>query len=136
MDTEFTFVTRVPEQAKALDAALVTRNKTIDKVVYIKVSEQELLKRLSGRWICRSCQAPYHATDSPPRAWGKCDKCGGELFQRSDDTEKTVRERLRVYKESTLPLTEYYKKKGILKTVDGEGDIAVVFERLLKAVKT
>jgi len=74
------------EQAKALGEALQKQAKAIDKVVYIKVSEDELLKRLSGRWICRSCQTPYHTINSPPAVWGKCDRCGGELYQRPDDT--------------------------------------------------
>ena len=70
------------EQAEALDKALAKQGKAIDKVIYIKVSEEELLKRLSGRWICRQCQTPYHVVNSPPKVWGKCDKCGGELYQR------------------------------------------------------
>jgi adenylate kinase len=73
------------EQAEALDKALAQQGKAIDNVVYIKVSKEELLKRLGGRWICRRCQAPYHATDSPPRVAGVCDKCGGELYQRPAD---------------------------------------------------
>ena len=73
------------EQAKALDKALGQQSKAIDRVVYIKVSEGELLKRLGGRWICRNCQAPYHEVDSPPKVKGKCDRCGGELYQRADD---------------------------------------------------
>ncbi|MDD5082087.1 MAG: adenylate kinase [Dehalococcoidales bacterium] len=123
------------EQAKALDEALVTRNKTIDKVVYIKVSEQELLKRLGGRWICRSCQAPYHATDSPPRVWGKCDKCGGELYQRADDTAETVKKRLEVYFAQTAPLIDYYTKVGKLAEVEGEGGIEAVSTRIVSALK-
>lgn len=70
------------EQAKALDKALAQAGKAIDKVIYIKVSEAELMRRLSGRWICRRCQTPYHITDSPPRVPGRCDKCGGELYQQ------------------------------------------------------
>src|SRR3972149_1454668 len=72
------------EQARALDAALKKQHAGIDKVVYIKVAEEELLKRLSGRWICRQCQAPYHAVDNPPKVKGVCDRCGGELYQRDD----------------------------------------------------
>jgi len=71
-------------QAEALDKTLAERGKAIDRVVYIKVSEDELVRRLSGRWICRDCQMPYHATDSPPRVWGKCDKCGGENIAWSE----------------------------------------------------
>ena len=118
------------EQAQMLDR--ITR---VDLAIDLEVNEEKLVKRLTMRRTCKNCNAVFHLEFNPPKVAGKCDKCGGELFQRSDDTEKTVRERLRVYKESTLPLTEYYKKKGILKTVDGEGDIAVVYERLLRAVK-
>jgi adenylate kinase family enzyme len=82
---------RTLKQAEALDKALGEQGKAVDKVVYIKVSEPELLKRLSGRWICRQCQTPYHAVNSPPRVWGKCDRCGGELYQRPDDTVETVK---------------------------------------------
>ncbi len=78
------------EQARALDEALAKQAKAIDRLIYIKVSEEELLKRLSGRWVCRDCQAPHCAIDSPTMIWGKCDKCGGELYQRPDDTTETV----------------------------------------------
>src|SRR4030066_1786173 len=81
------------EQAKALDKALAKQSSAIDKVVYIKVSEGELLKRLGGRWICRKCQAPYHEVDSPPKVAGKCDRCGGELHQRAGDNAGTVKKR-------------------------------------------
>ena len=98
------------KQAEALDKALAQQGKAIDKVVYIKVSEEELIKRLSGRWICRQCQAPYHATNSPPKVWGRCDQCGGELYQRPDDTAETVKKRLKVYFTETAPLIKCYTK--------------------------
>jgi len=104
-------------------------------VVYIKVSEEELLKRLSGRWICRNCQMPYHATDSPPKIWGKCDKCGGELYQRPDDTVETVRRRLQVYFAQTAPLIDYYTRTGKLMEVDGEGGIDGVGGRIIAALR-
>ncbi len=118
------------EQAEALDKALAQQGKAIDKVIYIKVSEEELLRRLSGRWICRQCQTPYHATDSPPRVWGKCDKCGGELYQRPDDNEERVRKRLEVYFAETAPLIDYYARVGKLLEIDGEGSVAEVGERI------
>jgi adenylate kinase len=121
------------EQAEALDKALAQEGKAIDKVVYIKVSEEELLKRLSGRWICRRCQAPYHATDSPPKIPGKCDKCGGELYQRPDDNETSVKKRLEVYFAETAPLIDYYNQGGKLLEIDGEGGVAEVAKRI-KAV--
>ena len=123
------------EQARALDEALAKQAKVIDRVVYIKVSEEELLKRLSGRWICRSCQTPYHAVDSPPKVWGKCDKCGGELYQRPDDTVETVKKRLQVYFAQTAPLIDYYTRAGRLVEVDGEGGIDGVGRRIIVALR-
>ncbi len=123
------------EQAGALDEALSQEGKTIDRVVYIKVAEKELLKRLSGRWICRKCQTPYHITDSSPRVAGKCDKCGGELYQRPDDKEESVRKRLEVYFSETAPLIDYYVKKGKLLEIDGEGGVAEVAQRIKTALK-
>jgi adenylate kinase len=122
------------EQAEALDKALSQEGKAIDKVVYIKVSEEELLKRLSGRWICRKCQAPYHATDSPPRVPGKCDKCGGELYQRPDDNEVSVKKRLEVYFAETAPLIDYYTQGSKLIEIDGEGGVAEVAKRIKAAL--
>jgi len=122
------------EQAKALDKALAEQDKSIDTVVYINVSEEELLKRLSGRWICRNCQAPYHATNSPPKVWGKCDKCGGELYQRPDDTVETIKKRLQVYFAQTAPLIDYYTRSGKLLEVDGEGGVAGVNRRIVAAL--
>lgn len=118
------------EQAEMLD-----RFAKVDLAVDIEVNEDNLVKRLTLRRTCRSCNAVYHLEFNPPKVEGICDKCGGELFQRSDDTERTVRERLKVYKEQTLPLTKYYSQKGILRQVDGEGDIGTVYQRVLKAIK-
>jgi len=122
------------EQAEALDKALSHQGKAIDKVVYIKVAEEELLKRLSGRWICRQCQAPYHATDSPPKVPGKCDKCGGELYQRPDDNETSVKKRLEVYFAETAPLIDYYTRGSKLLKIDGEGGVAEVAKRIKVAL--
>jgi adenylate kinase len=122
-------------QAQALDKALAQQSRAIDRVVYIKVSEGELLKRLSGRWICRNCQAPYHAIDSPPRVKGRCDRCGGELYQRADDTEGTVKKRLEVYFKETSPLIDYYKRAGKLVEVKGEGGVEAVNQRIVAALK-
>jgi len=122
------------EQAEALDKALSHQGKAIDKVVYIKVAEEELLKRLSGRWICRQCQAPYHATDSPPKVPGKCDKCGGELYQRPDDNETSVKKRLEVYFAETAPLIDYYTRGSKLLEIDGEGGVAEVAKRIKAAL--
>ncbi|MEK7681432.1 MAG: adenylate kinase [Chloroflexota bacterium] len=125
---------RTIEQARALDQALTQRNKAIDKVLYIVVSEAELVRRLSDRWICRSCQTPYNVTSAPPRVAGKCDRCGGQLYQRADDTPETARNRLRVYFQQTMPLIEYYQKAGKLTEVNGEQEIDKVRGDLLRSL--
>ena len=123
------------EQAEALDKALARQGKAIDKAAYIKVSEEELLRRLSGRWICRQCQAPYHATNSPPKVWGRCDQCGGELYQRPDDAAETVKKRLEVYFAQTAPLIKYYIQAGKLLAVDGGGNVDEVNRRIVAALR-
>jgi len=123
------------EQAKALDKALAREGKAIDKVIYIKVSREELLNRLGGRWICRQCQTPYHATNSPPKVGGKCDECGGELYQRPDDAEESTRKRLEVYSVETAPLIDYYTQRGKLVEIDGEGGVDVVGKRIVATIK-
>jgi adenylate kinase len=123
------------EQAKALDKALAKQSKSIDRAVYIKVSEGELLKRLGGRWICRNCQAPYHEVDSPSKVAGKCDRCSGELYQRADDKAETVKKRLEVYFKETSPLIDYFKKAGKLLEINGEGNAAVINQRILTGLR-
>ena len=122
------------KQAEALDEVLGKQGKMIGSVVYIKVSEVELLERLGGRWICRQCQTPYHMVNSPPRTPGKCDRCGGELYQRPDDTPETVKERLRVYFAETAPLIKHYTRAGKLLEVGGEGSVEDVRERILASL--
>jgi adenylate kinase len=124
------------EQAKALDEALKLQKKAIDNAVYIKVSEKELLNRLSGRWICRKCQTPYHEVNSPPKKAGICDKCGGELYQRADDNITTIKKRLEVYFAETAPLIDYYTKAGKLLEIPGEGSMEEISERIITALKT
>jgi adenylate kinase len=123
------------KQAGALDKALAKQAKDIAKVIYIKVPEGELLKRLSGRWICRNCQAPYHEVDSPPRTKGKCDRCGGELYQRADDNAATVKKRLEVYFAETAPLIDYYKKAGKLLEINGQGNATEVNRRIVATLR-
>jgi adenylate kinase len=123
------------EQAEALDKALAKQGKNVDKVIYIKVSEEELIRRLGGRWICRQCQTPYNITSSPPKVWGKCDKCGGELYQRPDDTPESIKNRLKVYFAETAPLIDYYTKRDKLVEVDGEGEVGEVSKRITTALK-
>ncbi|HEX76495.1 MAG TPA: adenylate kinase [Dehalococcoidia bacterium] len=126
---------RTMEQAKALDKALANQGKLIDKAVYIEVSEEELLKRLSGRWICHQCQTPYHEVSSPPKVPNRCDKCGGELYQRSDDTEETVKERLKVYFAQTTPVLNYYEAQGKLIKVDGKLGIEKVAKEIIDVLR-
>ena len=121
-------------QAEALDKTLAERGKTLDKVVYIKVSEGELLSRISGRWVCRKCQTPYHTVTAPPKVWGKCDQCGGGLYQRADDTEETMKKRLDIYFTETASLIDYYTRSDKLVEIDGEGDIKSVERRIAKAL--
>ena len=96
---------------------------------------QELLRRLSGRWICRDCQTPYHTMDSPPKIWGKCDKCGGELYQRPDDTVETAKKRLQIYLAQTAPLVDYYARVDKLLAVDGEGSVDEVRQRIVAVLR-
>jgi adenylate kinase len=121
-------------QAKALDSALDRQGKAIDKVVSIRVSEAELIKRLSGRWLCRQCQAVYNVENFPPRVAGKCDKCGGELYQRPDDKPETVKKRLDVYFAETAPLIEYYRRQSKLLEIEGEGSAEGVTRRIVSAL--
>jgi adenylate kinase len=126
---------RTLAQAEALDKALVKQSKAITKVVYIKVAEDELMKRLSGRWICRQCQAPYHETASPPKVKGKCDRCGGELYQRDDDKPTTIKERLKVFFTQTAPLIDYYTGTGKLTEVNGVGAVGEIQKGIVSALK-
>ena len=122
-------------QASALDEALAERGRSIDKAIYIQVPQDKLVKRLSGRWICRNCQTPYHLITSPPRIMGKCDKCGGELYQRPDDKEETVRERLKIFFAQTMPVVHYYRKQKKLVEVNGDLGIQGVAEEIISALK-
>ncbi|MEW6143222.1 MAG: adenylate kinase [Chloroflexota bacterium] len=121
-------------QAEALDKELQKIGKTIDRALYINVPPELLVKRISGRWICRQCQTPYHSISLPPKVAGKCDKCGGELYQRADDTEITVRERLKVYFAQTTPVLDYYRQKSKLIEVNGDADIEKVTADIIDAL--
>jgi adenylate kinase len=123
---------RTLSQAEALDAMMKGESRTIDYAVYIEVPEEELVRRLSGRWICRKCQTPYHAVTSPPKTRGQCDACGGELYQRADDKEETVRERLKVFFSQTMPIVDYYEKQSKLLRVDGNQSIDEVGAQILR----
>ena len=122
------------EQARALDEALAGRERAIDKAIYMRVSEEELVRRLAGRWNCSQCGAVYHEQSNPPRKSGVCDSCGGELSQRDDDRPEVVRTRLEVNAKEMDPLLEHYRQAGKLTEVDGERDPERVREDLLAAL--
>jgi adenylate kinase len=125
---------RTIAQAEALARVLAQAGQRIACVPYIKVSEKALLARLGGRWICPVCQTTYHILYSPPKVAGLCDKDGGQLYQRPDDSEETARNRLQVYFQQTAPLIEYYRDKGLLVEVDGEQSIEDVQSALEAAI--
>jgi len=125
---------RTIPQAEALDKALASESKAIDNAISVAVPNEELIKRLSGRWICRNCQAPFHMVDAPPKEAGKCDHCGGELYQRDDDNETTVRNRLDVYSKQTAPLIDYYRGQGKLLEVNGNQPVEAVTKEMLAAL--
>ncbi|MBO4411880.1 MAG: adenylate kinase [Lachnospiraceae bacterium] len=122
---------RTVPQAEALDKILADAGIELDAVIDIRVDEDELLKRMTGRRVCRQCGAPYHIVNMPPKKEGVCDLCGGEVYQRADDTEETVKNRFKVYNEQTLPLTDYYAKTGKLVPIESAGGPKEVFEAIV-----
>lgn len=121
---------RTVAQAEALDVMLGEMNKALDHVISIEVPNSELMGRLTGRRTCKDCGQGYHMIFDPPAKEGVCDKCGGELFQRDDDNEETVGNRLEVYDSQTKPLIDYYQGKGLLRPVDGVGAMSEVLDRI------
>ncbi len=119
-------------QADALDKMLSSLGMSLDAALSVDVPFDELMKRLTGRRTCKSCGQMYNIYFNPPKKEGICDKCGGELFQRDDDKEETIKKRLEVYNSQTAPLIEYYSKKGILKSVSGTGSIDEIFNNICK----
>jgi adenylate kinase len=126
---------RTVAQADALQATLVALDRRLDRVVSLKVNADELVERLIGRRTCRSCGRGYHVRFDPPRAADRCDACGGELFQRDDDREETIRKRLAVYDQQTAPLIDYYRSAALLTELDGMLPIPVVQEQMLTALR-
>ncbi len=122
---------RTISQAEALDEIVAALETRIDHVVNLKVGRELLLDRLTGRRICRSCGATYHVMFNPPAKEGVCDRCGGELYQRSDDTQEKVGTRLDEYINKTAPLLEYYRNKNLLRELNGEKEIDEVTSDLL-----
>ncbi|CAM4482924.1 adenylate kinase [Paenibacillus tarimensis] len=126
---------RTLAQAEALDDMLSDMGKQINHVVNLKVDRSLLLARLTGRRICKACGATYHVLFNPPKQEGVCDKCEGELYQRSDDTEEKVGTRLDEYISKTAPLLAYYENKGLLREVDGEKEIDTVTSEIVSCLK-
>ncbi|MFH1147636.1 MAG: adenylate kinase [Pseudomonadota bacterium] len=123
---------RTVAQAEALDKALARVESRIDFVISIDVEKKELVKRLTGRRTCRKCGAMYHTIFNPPVNRDMCDKCNGELYQRDDDTESTVVNRLEVYDYQTKPLIEYYAGRRLLKSFSGIGSIDSIFNKIVE----
>jgi adenylate kinase len=121
-------------QAEALDKLLAEANMPLTIALTVDVEKGELMKRLTGRRTCKSCQQMYNIYFTPPKKEGVCDKCGGALFQRDDDKEETIKKRLEVYDTQTAPLISYYNKKGIMKTVMGVGSINDIFQKVVAAL--
>jgi len=127
---------RTVAQAAALDRLLAERGLALDRVVFFKVSEAELVRRLTGRRVCKQCGETFHLVSFPPRAAGKCDRCGGDLVQREDDSEATVRRRLAVYEDQTAALLDYYRSRGLLTPVKAEGAIGAIEATIRSALES
>lgn len=125
---------RTLAQAEALERMLKDRDLAVERVIYFEVSERELLRRLTGRRVCRQCQTAYQLVSAPPKREGWCDRCGGELYQREDDSEAAVRRRLEVYAAQTKPLLEYYRSRRLLTSVVGEGAPEAIGSAIRRAI--
>jgi adenylate kinase len=123
------------KQAEALEGTLKGMGKIIDVVIGINVDRKELIRRLSGRRVCRKCGANYHVIFSPPMNIGACDKCNSEIYQRDDDKEETIEARLKVYEEETFPLIDYYSKKQLYRAVDGIGSVDQITKAVTEAIE-
>lgn len=126
---------RTLAQANALSRLLNSHNNRLDAVFNLDVPEEELVNRISGRRVCKSCGASYHVKFSPPKVQNTCDKCGDSLIQRQDDSEATVRQRLKVYHEKTAPLIGYYQVQNLLRTIDGTGPLSEITRRIDSLIK-
>jgi adenylate kinase len=127
---------RTIPQAEALDVAVKALGKRIDVAISLEVDAQELMTRLCGRRTCNNCGSMYHVTFNPSRVDGKCDQCGGDLIQRDDDREETIKARLANYRKSTEPLISYYGNGGKLRNVAASGDIDAIYAEIAGLVRT
>jgi adenylate kinase len=126
---------RTIAQAEALDEILAEQNRELGLAIYLQAEIDILVKRLAGRRVCVDCGATYHVKNDPPELEGVCDKCGGEVIQRSDDQEETVKKRIEVNKAKTAKLADYYQNKGILHEVQSTGGIDKVQQRLMELIE-
>jgi len=126
---------RALSQVKLLEQMLGKEKRDTTKVIFFELSDSELLKRLTGRRVCKKCGMMYHVMFNPPVNDGLCDKCGGELYQRDDDKEDVIKARMEVYKKDTEPVVRHYEKKCMLKTVSAMGAEDQIFEKLEEALK-
>ena len=125
---------RTIPQAQGLDRILKTVGLSLNGVLSVQVPESIIIERLAGRRTCRSCGALSHMVFNPPKKAGVCDRCGGELYQRDDDREETIANRLKVYEKQTAPLANYYRERGLLREIDGVGDVNHIRARVTKAL--
>lgn len=123
---------RTIPQAESLEKDLKELNKIIDYAINLKADSSVLVERISGRRVCKECGQMYHIKNQPPKVEGVCDKCKGELFQRDDDKEETVKTRVSVYENQTAPLIDFYKDRGVLKNIDGTKSIDEIFKEISK----
>ncbi len=126
---------RTIAQAEALEIVLKDMNKKMDAVISLKVEDEELIKRLTGRRVCKNCGASFHIMFNKPKKESLCDICHGELITRKDDNEETAKNRLEVYKKQTAPLIEYYQDKGIFYEINGQREIDVITEEMIKILE-
>ena len=125
---------RTIPQAHSLDAILKTMGLNLNRVLSMRVPESIVIERLGGRRTCKSCGALWHTVFNAPKKAGICDRCGGELYQRDDDRAETIANRLRVYDKQTAPLVEYYRERGLLREIDGVGEVNEIRSRVTKAL--
>jgi adenylate kinase len=125
---------RNTKQAEELDKMLSALNMSLTAALSVDVPLEDLMKRLTGRRTCKACGQMFNVYFNAPKKEGVCDKCGGELFQRDDDKEATIKKRLDVYTAQTAPLMDYYGKKGIVKSVQGTGDIDQIFKKVCEVL--
>jgi len=125
---------RTVAQAISFDQTLKQQLLDLTAVVFLQVDDEEIVRRMSGRWSCPKCKSTYHLVSNPPKVPGICDVCGTKLIQRPDDRPETVRERLRLYHANTNGLVKHYRTRGLLREVSGVGDIEEIYARILQSL--